>query len=141
GGYVVPFLKPGNYRVRASHPGFKTAIQNGVILEVEQKARGDLVLEVGQISERVEGSEDAPIISTDSATVGQVIDHKRVLELPLNGRNFIQLTYLAPGAVRGIGTNADFFSMGGSVSVNGSRVQNNNYLLDGTDNNNLLFGG
>jgi hypothetical protein len=141
GGYVVPLLKPGTYRVKASHPGFKTTVHDGVILTVEQKARVDITLDVGQVTESVEVTANAPLISTDSASVGQVIDHKRVIELPLNGRNFIQLTYLAPGAVRGIGTNADFFGMGGSVSVNGSRVQNNNYLLDGTDNNNILFGG
>src|SRR5262245_55021788 len=136
GEYVIPLLKPGIYRVRASHPGFKTVVRERVVLEVDQKARVDLTLTVGDVSESGEGHASAPVIATDRRTVGQVIDNRRVLELPLNGRNFIQLTYLAPGAVRGVGTNADFFSMGGSVSVNGSRVQNNNFLLDGTDNNN-----
>jgi Carboxypeptidase regulatory-like domain len=141
GSYIVPLLRPGKYRVKASRSGFKSGVQEGIIVGVDQKARVDMTLEVGEVTQIVEVISNASVISTDSASVGQVIENRRVVELPLNGRNFIQLTYLAPGAVRGVGTNSDLFGQGGSVSVNGSRVQGNNFLIDGTDNNNLLFGG
>ena len=141
GNYLVPLLKPGKYRVTASAAGFKTSVQEGVVLQVEQQARVDITLEIGQIDQKVEVVSYASVISTDSASVGQVIDNRRVRELPLNGRNFIQLTYVAPGAVRGVGTNADIVGQGGSVSVNGGRVQNNNFMIDGTDDNEILWGG
>jgi Carboxypeptidase regulatory-like domain len=141
GSFEFPYLSPGIYQVTATTPSFETKVVRNFSVEVEQRARLDITLTPGQVKQEVQVSATASLVNTDSATVGQVINNQQVEAMPLNGRDWISLAFLAPGVIKGTGTNADFFDQGGSVSVNGGRVQNNNYTIDGTDNNDLLFGG
>jgi Carboxypeptidase regulatory-like domain len=137
GSYTVPSLPPGIYTVQAEMKGFRTEIQKGLKLDVDQTLRVNLALKVGDVNERVEVSATAVTLQTDSSTVATTVDNKKVVELPLNGRSFTQLTVLVPGAV---GTGAGIYqSSGTTVSISGLRSENNNYTLDGVNNNETFF--
>ena len=141
GNYIFPLVDSGSYEVTCAAPGFKTEVRRNVTLELNQKGRIDFQLQVGQQAERVEVSSSAPLLKTEDATLGSVVEHKRVVELPLNGRNFAQAATLMPGVVYGsarmgvdgqqtIGTRA----MPGQIvglSANGQRDANQNITLDG----------
>lgn len=131
GRYLSAPLPIGEYRVQAELPGFKRLVRSGIILQVQKTAVVDCTLEVGEISERVEVTADAPLLNTQEGSQGQVIDNKRIVDLPLNGRDYIQLALLAAGAIQPIGGRAGGFSSGGQ------RTTQNNYLLDGIDNNSV----
>jgi hypothetical protein len=138
GEYSIPQLPVGPYRVTVEQTGFKKAEQTGIELRVDDKLRIDVTLALGQLSETVAVEATAPVVNTDSATVGNVVDNKKVTELPLNGRNFLQLNLLVPGANQGV-KGSQNQTQGGSISVNGAREQANNFLLDGMDNNDLAI--
>ena len=114
---------------------------------VNGTARVDLQLEVGAVSEQVTVAAQAPLVETTNATLGVVIDQKKIVDLPLNGRNFTQLGTLLPGVVAppaGLGgadgdaTPGGFGAATAGFSVNGQRNQSNNFLLDGASNNDTL---
>lgn len=132
--YSVPLLPSGAYTVRISLPGFKTEVRRGIQVEVDRNARVDAQLEVGNVTESVEVTADAPLITTDNAALGQVIDARRVAELPLNGREFLALASLAPGVQPNV-EGSNLSTQQGSVNVNGAREEFNLFLLDGVDNN------
>lgn len=137
GGYTIPSLPAGIYTIQAELKGFRTEIQREIKLDVNQTLRADLALKVGDVNERVEVSSTVVTLQTDSSTVATEIDNKQVVELPLNGRSFTQLTTLVPGAV---GTGAPGYqSSGTAVSISGLRSENNNYTLDGMNNNETFF--
>lgn len=138
GEYSVPLLPPGEYQVTVERSGFKRAVYNHIKLEVDQTARVDAVLEVGELNQVVTVTEAAPLVQTDTSTVGQVIDQQKVSELPLNQRNFLAFTLLVPGAQLP-SDGSQNSTQGGSISVNGAREQANNFLLDGVDNNDLAI--
>jgi len=138
GEYSIPQLPVGPYTVTAEQAGFKKTERSGIELRVDDKLRIDLSLALGQVSETVAVEATAPVVNTDSATVGNVVDNKKVTELPLNGRNFLQLNLLVPGANQGV-KGSQNQTQGGSISVNGAREQANNFLLDGMDNNDLAI--
>lgn len=138
GEYSVPLLPPGEYEVAIERPGFKRAVFSGIKLEVDQTVRVDATLEVGEVSQQVTVTEAAPLLQTDSSTVGQVIDQEKVSQLPLNERNFLAFTLLVPGAQLP-SDGSQNSTQGGSISVNGAREQMNNFLLDGVDNNDLAI--
>ena len=101
GAYVAPFLIPGSYEIAVEIQGFKKYVRRGVVLQVNQRARVDVALEVGGLTESTEVVAMAPLTRTDSGEVGEVIEERAVRELPLNGRNFASLVYLVPGVTPG----------------------------------------
>jgi hypothetical protein len=99
GHYVLTPVEPGTYTIRATKTGFKTAVQSGVLVTVGKSVEVDLTLSVGEVSTQVEVTGAAPLLNTQSATLGQIIDSDQIANMPLNGRNFTDLARLAPGAV------------------------------------------
>ena len=96
GVYALPSLVPGAYSIKVEKAGFKTTTVNRVEIQVQQTARLDFTLAIGQISESVEVVASSTLLQTENATVGTVIENRRIVELPLNGRNYLQLVSLAP---------------------------------------------
>jgi hypothetical protein len=138
--YVAPGLAVGPYEVRAEREGFKRGVRSGIVLQVDQNAQVDFTLQVGQVVETVEVIGEAPLVDSSSATLGQVIENRRVQELPLNGRSALALTLLTAGVISNAGPlNSGFGDRGiqlSSVSINGSPNSMNAQMLDG--NNNVL---
>ncbi|MBM3734563.1 MAG: TonB-dependent receptor [Acidobacteria bacterium] len=138
GSYRVLFLGPGNYRVSLEKSGFKPVVRPGVTLAVDQVARLDFALEVGATSERVEVLADTPLLDAETSSLGQVIDNKRIVELPMNGRNIMSLVQLSAGVQPLSGINAGFSETGNfsasNLSMNGGRGSLNALLLDGANN-------
>lgn len=137
--YSFPSLAVGEYVVTAEKAGFKTAIASGITLQVDQNARVDLKLEIGAVSEVVEVQAAAPLVDTSSATLGKVVENRRISELPLNGRNALALMLVAPSVKSNAGPTQSGFSDRGialsAVSINGGPGGLNQYLLDGATNN------
>lgn len=151
GEFVVTELKPGGYTVTAEHPGFKKVMQTPFKLDVNQVVRVDLTLVVGAVEEEVTVTSAEPMIESQTSSIGQVVEEQRVHELPLNGRNFIQLAYLSPGVNKGPASTGSTGNVqqgdipedergNGSIQVNGLWATNNNYLLNGFDNNEQQIG-
>ncbi len=135
GAYTVPLLPVGEYMVTAEQAGFKLAVNSGIQLNVDQVQRIDLELSAGNLTETVEVTADATVIDSATASIGQVISEKQVTELPLNGRNFIQLLFLGAGAVEAAGEQAAMRQgVGNAISIMGSRPTSNNFMIDGTAN-------
>src|SRR5215475_15791138 len=147
GSFAVNLLRIGTYSVAAGKKGFEKTIQQNVEVGVNQAVKVDLVLKVGSATETVEVTSAPALLQTEQSSLGTIETERRISELPLNGRNFIQLAYLGPGANGGeTGSNVS----GGvfeneradeAISVNGLRVSNNNFLLNGVDNNEFGLGG
>src|SRR2546423_11758069 len=94
--YSVPGLVPGSYAVRAELKGFQPIARGNIELQVQQTARIDFTLKPGDVNQTIEVNASAQMLTTDEATVGTVIENKRVVDLPLNGRDFLQLVSLSP---------------------------------------------
>ena len=145
GVYSAPFLVPGTYEVQVELQGFKTWIRRGIVLQVTDRVRIDVSLEVGGLKEETTVVASAPLVRTDSSEVGTVIEEAAIKELPLNGRNFAALVYLAPGITPGqAGENlsgASTFNPRGASNFNalGSQANSNAWLIDGIDNNEFTF--
>ena len=135
GSYVVPLLPAGAYVVTAEQTGFKLGVLSDIQLNVDQVQRVDFQLEAGNISERVEVTANSSTIDTQSASVGHVITEKQVTDLPLNGRNFLQLLFLGAGAVETGGEQGGMRQgVGNAISIMGARPTSNNFMIDGTAN-------
>lgn len=134
GNYEFFNLRPGRYRVRVEKTGFTTAVADNVTLNVSARQRVDLQLAVGQVSETVEVTAAAPLVESDSSQRGQVVEAKKIVELPLNGRNYADLALLSTGVRRSSYAFANP-PREGAFNVNGQRSTFNNFLLDGVDNN------
>jgi hypothetical protein len=139
GTYSVPYLKPGHYRVSVEAKGFSLSGVENINLEVDQVVRIDVEMKVGAASEQVTVSAQTQTIDTDSTTIGQVITDTQVSNLPLNGRDFMQLITLGPGATAQTGTEAINRrpNTTQSYSMMGGRDSSNGILLDGMFNNDL----
>src|SRR5260370_6643939 len=145
GAYSLPNLPPGNYRITATKSGFQASRVDNVTLQVEQVARLDLKLEVGSVNETVNVSASAAVLQTETSSVGTVIDSGKIVDLPLNGRNFIQLAQLIPGGQAGTPGSITVSRGRGSVgqtdaaygstaaSANGSRDTANRFYIDGIE--------
>ncbi len=141
GDYVIPLLPVGVYIVTAEQTGFKTAIRSDVTLTVDQIQRVDMTLAPGNISETVEVQANALALDTASASVGQTITERQVTELPLNGRNFLQLLFLGAGAVETGGEQGGMRQgVGNAISIAGARPTSNNFMIDGTSNIDTALG-
>jgi hypothetical protein len=134
GDYTVALLPPGHYQVEVEKPGFRRMVQRDVTLDVDRTARVDFILQVGILNEEVKVTGTAPLVETDTSTLGQVINGRMVHELPLNERNFLSFALLAPGSQLPV-EGSQNSTQGGAISVNGAREQSNNFLLEGVDNN------
>jgi hypothetical protein len=145
GAYNAPFLNPGLYEVEVELTGFKKYVRQGITVQVNDRARVDASLEVGQLTEVTTVIGAAPLVRTESSEVGTVIEEKSIRELPLNGRNFASLVYLVPGVTPGQqGENlsgASTFNPRGASNFNalGQQANTNGWLVDGIDNNEFTF--
>jgi hypothetical protein len=145
GQYSFPNLLPGLYNVAVGAQGFQNVIRNGVELQVQQVARLDFQLKVGSVTEAVEVSGGAPLLATEDATLGTVIDNQRIVDLPLNGRNFVQLIALSPNVNASYADGGTATSRQGgdratqNFSVGGQRREFNYYTLDGIANTDVDF--
>jgi len=143
--YVFPDLVPGTYEARVQAAGFEPQVKTNVVLQVQQTARLDFALAVGQATQTIEVSAAAASLTTENATVGTVIENKRIEDLPLNGRNFFQLVALSPNVSYGFAPAAQASGrMGGTrslitISQLGSRATWQNYTLDGVTNTDIDF--
>ncbi|MBI3694627.1 MAG: TonB-dependent receptor [Acidobacteria bacterium] len=138
GNYVFPLLEIGEYEVTCAAAGFKTEVRRGIILELQQKLRIDFQLQVGQQVETVEVTGQTPLLRTEDATLGAVVESRRIVDLALNGRNFAQLALLAPGVTFGYSRMGLDGAGGGpipgqviAISANGQRDINQHITLDG----------
>ncbi len=150
GHYVLPLLPVGIYTVRVDAGGFQSAESRNVNLQVDEAREVDFSLQPATVSQSVEVTGDAVTVETGNPSLGQVITSQQVAELPLNGRDFVQLATLTAGATSETNPNS-FFTSGSdsevaargsfSLSVGGSRPNSTDWLLDGVDNNELTAGG
>lgn len=130
GYYNVPLLPPGGYTVAVEQQGFKAVTRSGITLEVDQRAEINFTLEVGAVSEKVQVTADAVRLNTAEASQGQVIENRRIVDMPLNGRDYGQLALLSGGTSQPA-SGARY----GGFSSGGMRVSQNNFMIDGIDNN------
>ena len=141
GVYVITPLKIGTYSVSAQANGFRTETHENIVLNVQQNQRLDFRLNVGSVNQTAEVTSEAPLLETETASLGDVVAAQQVEELPLNGRRYTDLASLTSGVskvtegpVNG-GSTPTNGNAGGSFAVNGTRGDQNNFILDGIDNN------
>ena len=138
GYYNLSNLPVGNFNLRVENAGFQAATQSNILLQLNQVAKIDIQLQVGNVQTTVEVNATAPVLQTESTQLGQIIDSRTNTTLPLATRNYVQLTLLAAGSVHpdpSSFTNGQTTSGSGRPYVNGNREQANNFILDGLDNN------
>ena len=132
GAFAAPELAAGHYQIQVAHEGFKTATRSGITLEVTQQAVINFTMEIGASQQQVVVTGEAPIVNTQNATLGGLVNEQRIEDLPLNGRNYIDLSLIQPGVTqdRNFGSGGGV-SVGISFSANGAPVRSNNFMLDG----------
>jgi hypothetical protein len=130
GNYSLPGLRPASYDITVELAGFRKHNQRQFKVEVDQIARLNVRLEVGQLAEAVEVRGTTPLLQTENSTFAAVIDKQKIAELPLNGRNFVQLALLVPG----VNTGQPGAGRGGGISIGGTRSEQNSFQLDGMSN-------
>ena len=143
GFYTAPTLAVGSYSVTAERQGFKKSVRNGITLQVDQRAEVNFRLDIGETSESIEVTGEAPLVDTSSATVGKVVENRRIADLPLNGRNALALVMLTPGVKSQAGpTNSGFVDRGtalSAISINGGPSSLNSFVIDGGNNNSAFL--
>lgn len=151
GYYEAPQLRPGTYSVQVGKQGFKTLVREGLHVQVENRLRLDFTLEVGDAATSISVTGDAPLIESETASLGQVVAARTLQELPIRGRNVFDLVSLSPGvqvnprsqgAVASTGDNSAPLFVLSDISINGGRYRTNEYMLDGVsimlpENNNF----
>ncbi|HXN21931.1 MAG TPA: TonB-dependent receptor [Candidatus Dormibacteraeota bacterium] len=133
GEYLIPLLPPGQYKVRVEADGFKPQESTELTLAIDAKQRVDFNLTMGGVREEMVVNSTAPLVNTESSDMGQVIGNRAITQLPLNGRQFIQLALLTPAVAEEVkGTLSSPLALSGfSFNANGTRYEDNSYLLDG----------
>ena len=141
GEYTFPSLPTGHYTLTAEVTGFRTLAMSNIEVGVDQHVKIELKLETGAASETMTVVGEAPLLQTSTSELGTTVGNEQIEALPLNGRNFVNLTRTVPGVLRGIpGANIDgagslAWRASASFSANGQRPRDNNFMLDGVDNN------
>lgn len=138
GNYVIPDLAVGGYRLSVTAPGFKTFVQDSILVQVDENRRVPVQMAVGGVNESITVTADVAQVETRTSSLRQVVDSARIVELPLNGRNPLQLQYLVAGS-SGSTDPAGGQAENTSVSIDGMRANSNNYSLDGADNQDPFF--
>ncbi|HUQ95450.1 MAG TPA: TonB-dependent receptor, partial [Bryobacteraceae bacterium] len=131
GSYRFSALPVGSYEIRVETAGFQTEVRSGLTLTVGQEAVVNVALQVGAIEQTVEVTAEAPLVNTTSGSLGGLVDEKKVAELPLNGRNYVDLAFLQPGIQPERRTGGGPVMAGQFFSSNGAPPRSNNFLLDG----------
>ena len=139
GDYDIVLLQPGAYEVTVRQAGFNTAVFAEIHVDVDQIVRVDARLKVEARAEQVLVTDEVPLLDSEDTTIGAVVEHNSVSDLPLNERNFLNFTFLVPGAQLPV-AGSNLSTQGGSVIVNGARETSNTFLIDGVDNNSPLIG-
>jgi hypothetical protein len=140
GSYVLPNLPIGPYKLEVTAPSFRTYVQSGISLQVGNNVQINVALQVGAVNQEVQVSANAAMVETQETAISEVVDQRRIVELPLNGRQATDLILLSggasvpPGAAGRFITTHDYVSSVG-VSIAGGQENGNNYLLDGGDHN------
>ncbi len=137
GDYVVPGLFPGRYRVEAEHQGFQKTVVEPLQLHVDQRLAANLTLKVGEVTQQVEVNSQGELVQTGSSSIGQVVGTKMVVDLPLNGRNFLQLGLLSPGTntvPQGTANEGR-----GGIGISGGRTTSNQFSIDGAYNGSTAY--
>src|SRR6202047_397656 len=143
--YTFTSVPPGIYNVKVEHPGFKTTTSNNVEVQVQQSVRLDMTVQVGQVSESIEVSATAALLQSENATVGTVVETKSIVELPLNGREYLNLVTLAPNVSNLAPPSGQAQSRQGaargnqSISAGGNRIVHDYFTLDGVVNTDPNF--
>jgi hypothetical protein len=143
--YVIPAIQPGRYNLKIEAGSFRTVERKDIEVQVGSSNRIDFVLELGDVASVIEVSGGAPVLQTETTSVGTVIENRRITELPLNGRNYLQLASLIPGSTtNGPSSSQGKQRMGGqrnsfALNVSGQRIHFNHYSLDGMENTDLNF--
>lgn len=136
--YAATNLNVGQYSVSIEKSGFRKAVISGLTLQVDQRLQADARLDVGQVAEAIEVKAEIALVDTSGGSVGKVVENRRIVELPLNGRNALALTLLTPAVKSNAGpTNSGFADRGiqlSSISINGGPNSMNGQLLDGANN-------
>ncbi len=135
GNYVLTLLRAGRYALSAELPGFKKEVRSGIDLQIQDRLKIDFRLQVGEIADEVLITAQAPLLETETSNLGQVISDHTISNLPLNGRNFIQLALLSAGALPSYQT-----AQRDNFVANGNRPIQNSYILDGMDNKTHITG-
>lgn len=133
GNFVLPLLPPGEYLLTVELTGFKREVRSGITLQVGQQVGLEIKLSLGNVSEVVQVSEDVPLVQNENAALGNVVDQKKIVELPLNGRDYLQLAQLQPNVFAP--AQGSTLGFRGGINIAGNSEVANNYTMDGIDNN------
>ena len=136
GNYEFRFVRPGNYSIKVEHPGFRAFLQGPIKLDVDQRARVNVSLELGEATSTVNVEAGAAGVQTESSNLGTVTDTRKILEIPLNGRFMLDVALLSPGTVVPSTNNRTFLAVpsgvgSSGINASGTREDSTNYLLDG----------
>jgi hypothetical protein len=143
--YVISAIPPGTYDLKGELTGFRTVERKAILVQVGSASRLSFTMDVGELSETLQVQARAPLIQTENAAISTVIENRAIVELPLNGRNYLQLASLIPGATsNGPSSSQGKQRMGGqrnsfALNVGGQRIHFNHYSLDGVENTDLNF--
>ena len=138
GRYSISPLAIGRYMLTAEAPGFRTITVSDIYLTIGQKGVADVTMQIGQITEKVNVVDTSPLLQAEQASIGQSVENKKIVDLPLNGRDFVQLVALTPGATT---AGTTYETQSSNVLINGQRSTKTTSTIDGVMNVDQLFQG